>query len=52
MTDEKKKKCFLAAIWKSMIKTGGRCGSEEDCCDPSQQEKGPDTGQEKKEDIR
>lgn len=40
MADEKgKKKSFLAAIWESMTKTGGCCGSGEDCCGPSQQEK-------------
>jgi hypothetical protein len=37
MTDEKrKKKGFLSAIWESMTKTGGCCGSGEDCCGPSQ----------------
>ena len=39
MTDEKKKKKgFLSAIWESMTKTGGCCGSGEDCCGPSQKE--------------
>lgn len=36
MTDEKKKKGFLAAIWESMAKTGGCCGSGGNCCGPSQ----------------
>jgi hypothetical protein len=36
MTDEKKKKGFLSAIWESMTKTGGCCGSGEDCCGSSQ----------------
>ncbi|MFC1453154.1 hypothetical protein ACFLSJ_07430 [Verrucomicrobiota bacterium] len=39
MADEKKKKKgLLAAIWESMTKTCGCCGSGEDCCGPSQQE--------------
>ncbi len=54
MADEKKKKKgFLAAIWESMTKTGGCCGSGEDCCGQSQQEekaepadKNEDTGSE------
>ena len=29
-----KKKGFWAAIWKSMTKTGGCCGSGESCCGP------------------
>lgn len=29
--DEKPKKGFLAAIWESMTKTGGCCGSGESC---------------------
>ena len=37
--EEKKKKGFLSAIWESMTKTGGCCGSGEDCCGPSQQDK-------------
>jgi len=30
--DQKQKKGFLAAIWESMTKTGGCCGSGETCC--------------------
>ena len=37
MADEKKKG-WLAAIWESMTKTGGCCGSGEDCCGSSQRE--------------
>jgi hypothetical protein len=37
MTDEKKKG-FLSAIWESMTKTGGCCGSGEDCCGSSRKE--------------
>ena len=29
------KKGFWAAIWESMTKTGGCCGSGGDCCGPS-----------------
>ena len=51
MTDEKKeKKGFLAAIWESMTKTGGCCGSGEDCCGPSQKQDRGDTS-DKKEDT-
>lgn len=34
----KKKKGILNAIWESMTKTGGCCGSGEDCCGPSKKE--------------
>jgi len=50
MTDEKKKKKgFLGAIWESMTKTGGCCGSGEDCCGPSGQEKKDKPAEEKKD---
>jgi len=35
--DQKQKKGFMAAIWESMTKTGGCCGSGENCCCSSQQ---------------
>jgi hypothetical protein len=39
METEKKKKGLLAAIWESMTKTGGCCGSGESCCgDPSNED--------------
>lgn len=41
MKDEKekeKKKGFLAAIWESMTKTGGCCGSGGNCCGPAKPE--------------
>ena len=48
MTDEKtKKKGVLAAIWESMTKTGGCCGSGEDCCGSSKQEKKGNTSDKK-----
>ena len=34
-TDNKKKKGILAAIWESMTKTGGCCGSGGNCCGSS-----------------
>jgi len=34
-TRDPKKKGYLAAIWESMTKTGGCCGSGENCCGPS-----------------
>ncbi len=33
-----KKKGLLAAIWESMTKTGGCCGSGGNCCGPSPSE--------------
>ena len=33
-----KKKGMWAAIWESMTKTGGCCGSGGNCCGPSQSE--------------
>ena len=51
MTEETtKKKGFLAAIWESMTKTGGCCGSGEDCCGPAEQEEKAEPG-DKKEDA-
>ena len=38
-----KKKGILAAIWESMTKTGGCCGSGGDCCGPAKQEEKPET---------
>jgi hypothetical protein len=38
--NRKKGKGFLAAIWESMTKTGGCCGSGEDCCGPAQSDSG------------
>ena len=35
---QKKKKGILAAIWESMTKTGGCCGSGGDCCGPAKPE--------------
>lgn len=32
--NEKKKKGIFSAIWESMTKTGGCCGSGESCCGP------------------
>ena len=37
--DQKQRKGFLAAIWESMTKTGGCCGSGENCCGSSQPDK-------------
>lgn len=33
--DKKPKKGLLGAIWESMTKTGGCCGSGGDCCGPA-----------------
>lgn len=43
--DQQPKKGFLAAIWKSMTKTGGCCGSGGNCCGSPQ----PDSDKEKAE---
>ncbi len=42
----KDKKGFWAAIWESMTKTGGCCGSGDSCCCSS----GPDKDKEKAKD--
>lgn len=34
-TESAKKKSILAAIWDSMTKTGGCCGSAGNCCGPA-----------------
>lgn len=34
-TENVKKKGILAAIWDSMTKTGGCCGSGGNCCGPA-----------------
>jgi hypothetical protein len=33
--NKKQKKGLLAAIWESMTKTGGCCGSGGNCCGPA-----------------
>ena len=38
--EQKQKKGFLAAIWESMTKTGGCCGSGGNCCGSSDQNNG------------
>ena len=38
--DPKQKKGFLSAIWESMTKTGGCCGSGGNCCGSSQPNNG------------
>jgi len=44
-TDNKKKKGALSALWESMTKTGGCCGSGESCgCSPQ-----PDNSKKKTE---
>jgi hypothetical protein len=44
-TDKKKKKGALSALWESMTKTGGCCGSGESCgCSPQ-----PDNSKKKTE---
>jgi hypothetical protein len=37
--DQKQKKGILAVIWESMTKTGGCCGSGENCCGSTQPDK-------------
>ncbi len=48
--DEKRKKGLLAAIWESMTKTGGCCGSGESCCGPADPTRTDEKAGEKKED--
>ena len=46
-TNEKQKKGFMAAIWESMTKTGGCCGSGENCCGSPQSNDDKDKTKEK-----
>lgn len=48
--DKKPKKGLLGAIWESMTKTGGCCGSGENCCGPSDPNSGNKKAKEKKVD--
>jgi|GEM_PF-830875 len=48
--EQKQKKGFLAAIWESMTKTGGCCGSGGNCCGPSDPNNGDEKAKEKKVD--
>ena len=50
--DEKQKKGFLAAIWESMTKTGGCCGSGGNCCGSSEPNNGNEKSKEKKGDPK
>jgi hypothetical protein len=45
--DRQPRKKFLAAIWQSMTKSGGCCGSGGNCCGSSQ----PNSGKEKAKDT-
>ena len=38
METGKEKKGLLAAIWESMTKTGGCCGSGKSCCGPANED--------------
>lgn len=51
MTDEKKKKGVLAAIWECITKIGC-CGSNEDSCSPPQPEKKTESGYQDKDDKK
>ncbi len=47
--DKKPKKGFLGAIWESMTKTGGCCGSSGNCCGPANPADSDKKAKEKKE---
>ncbi len=51
-TDQKQKKGFLTAIWESMTKTGGCCGSGENCCGSSRPHNGNEKAKEKHDDLK
>ena len=42
-TENAKKKGILAAIWDSMTKTGGCCGSGGNCCGPAKPQASKDS---------
>jgi len=48
--DKKQKKGLLGAIWESMTKTGGCCGSGGNCCGPADPNSGREKTKEKKDD--
>jgi len=48
--EQNQKKGFLAAIWESMTKTGGCCGSGESCCGSSDPNNDAEKAKEKKVD--
>jgi hypothetical protein len=48
--EAKRRKGFFGAIWESMTKTGGCCGSDGDCCGSSNKSKGKEE-QSKKVDV-
>jgi len=48
--DKKQKKGLLGAIWESMTKTGGCCGSGGNCCGPADPNNGGEKTKEKKVD--
>jgi hypothetical protein len=48
--DKKRKKGLLGAIWESMTKTGGCCGSGGSCCGPADPNNGGEKAKEKKVD--
>lgn len=48
--DERRKKGLLAAIWESMTKTGGCCGSGGNCCGPADSTPRDKEAKEKKDD--
>ncbi len=48
--DKKQKKGLLGAIWESMTRTGGCCGSGGNCCGPSDPNNGGKKAKEKKDD--
>ena len=50
--DQKQKKGFLAAIWESMTKTGGCCGSGGNCCGSSDPNNGNEKAKEKNDDLK
>ena len=49
---QNQKKGFLAAIWESMTKTGGCCGSGGNCCGSSDPNNGNEKAKEKKDDPK
>ncbi len=48
--NEKQKKGLLGAIWESMTKTGGCCGSGGDCCGPAKPKNSDKKAKEEKDD--
>lgn len=52
VNEQKSKKGFLSAIWESMTRTGGCCGSGGNCCGSSRPDNGTEKSAKKRDDLQ